>query len=132
MTARQVRALRALVGVWVLALVWFWTWWLHVDHVVSLGGMMLTSALLAWSTLLPGWFFYFVLRMRRANPSLELPSGRIAMVVTKAPSEPWPLVRETLEAMLAQQLPDARDFDVWLADEDPTDEVRAWCRGHRV
>jgi cellulose synthase (UDP-forming) len=132
MTTRQLRTLRALVGLWVIALLWFWTWWLRADHVVSLGGMLLTSALIGWSTLLPGWFFYFVLRMRRTNPELELPSGRIAMVVTKAPSEPWPLVRKTLEAMLAQRLPSDRAFDVWLADEDPTGEVQKWCRLHAV
>ena len=52
------------------------------------------------------------------------------MIVTKAPSEPWPLVRETLEAMLAQDFP--HPYDVWLADEQPSDETRAWCEAHGV
>jgi hypothetical protein len=40
----------------------------------------------------------------------------VAMIVTKAPSEPWPVVKTTLEAMLAQDIDHA--YDVWLADED--------------
>jgi cellulose synthase (UDP-forming) len=132
LSPQQQRALVVLVGVWLGALVWFWAWWLRADHVVSWTGMALSTFLIGWTALLPSWFFYFILRMRRANPSLELPPGRIAMVVTKAPSEPWSLVRTTLEAMLGQRLPDTRQFDVWLADEDPSDEVQAWCRRHNV
>lgn len=45
------------------------------------------------------------------------------MVVTKAPSEPWPMVRRTLEAMLAQDVV----HDTWLADEDPQAEIVIWC-----
>jgi cellulose synthase (UDP-forming) len=132
LSTRQQRTLVTLVGIWFGALIWFWTWWLRWDHVVSWPGMLLSSSLVGWTTLLPGWFFYFALRMRRANPNLALPDGRIAMVVTKAPSEPWPLVRTTLEAMLAQRLPHGRQFDVWLADEDPSGEVQAWCHRHHV
>ena len=52
------------------------------------------------------------------------------MIVTKAPSEPWPLVRTTLEAMLQQDFPHA--YDVWLADERLTEEVIDWCAAHDV
>ena len=60
------------------------------------------------------------------------PPLRVAMVVTKAPSEPAAVLKITLEAMLAQDWP-AR-YDVWLADEDPAEELSAWCaeRGVRV
>ena len=47
------------------------------------------------------------------------PSVRVAMVVTKAPSEPWNLVQETLLAMLNQE----GSHDTWLADEKPTDST---------
>jgi cellulose synthase (UDP-forming) len=50
------------------------------------------------------------------------------MVTTRAPSEPFSLVKRTLEAMLAQQYP----HDTWLADEDPTDEICEWCAEHGV
>ena len=45
------------------------------------------------------------------------------MVTTRAPSEPFPVVRKTLEAMLSQHYP----HETWLADEDPTDEIIEWC-----
>ncbi|MGE0760972.1 MAG: glycosyltransferase family 2 protein [Pirellulaceae bacterium] len=50
------------------------------------------------------------------------------MVVTRAPSEPFSVVRPTLDAMLAQRFP----HDTWLADEDPTEEVERWCVEHGV
>ncbi len=50
------------------------------------------------------------------------------MVVTKAPSEPFEVVAETLCAMLAQNVP----HDTWLADEDPSPATLAWCREHGV
>ncbi len=55
-------------------------------------------------------------------------SLRVAMVVTKAPSEPFSIVRTTLEAMLAQGLP----HDTWLADEAPTPETIAWAEANGV
>ncbi len=50
------------------------------------------------------------------------------MVVTKAPSEPFEVVAETLRAMLAQDVP----HDTWLADEDPSPATLAWCEKHGV
>ncbi|HEU0168245.1 MAG TPA: glycosyltransferase, partial [Chloroflexota bacterium] len=126
MNGRQRREYFALLSIWLLALAFFWGWWLRPEHVVSAGGMVITSLMLVWSTVLPAWYFYFAARMKRPNPALPVPRGRVAMVVTKAPSEPWPVVRHTLERMLAQDFP--RPFDVWLADEDATAEVRFWCR----
>jgi len=50
------------------------------------------------------------------------------MIVTKAPSEPWYIVRKTLEAMLAQEHP----HDTGLADEDPQPETVDWCKANNV
>jgi cellulose synthase (UDP-forming) len=67
--------------------------------------------------------------MKRTNPALPLPDdAAVAMVVTKAPSEPWSLVQQTLEAALAQAYP----HDTWLADEDPSPDTIAWCRENGV
>jgi cellulose synthase (UDP-forming) len=129
---RQRWQYRTLVAAWVIGQLSFWSWWLQAEHVITLVGMFLNSLLLVWTTFLPAWLLFFVGRARRPNPGLPLPEGRVAMVVTKAPSEPWPLVRNTLEQMLAQQFPSPRDYDVWLADEDPSAETRAWCAAHGV
>ena len=65
----------------------------------------------------------------RAEPALSVPRDwRVAMVVTKAPSEPFDIVRTTLLAMLDQTYP----HDTWLADEDPSPETLDWCRDHGV
>src|SRR4051794_22427811 len=45
---------------WTMSVAVFWVWWLDPAHVVTIPGMMLNSVLLAWTTLLPAWFFFFV------------------------------------------------------------------------
>ena len=133
MTGGQRRRFRALVLLWLVAALSFLLWWLQGRHVVTVAGMALNTGVLLWVVFAQtGWYLFFVARMRRPNPACPLPAGRVAMVVTKAPSEPWPVVRRTLEGMLRQDFP--RPYGVWLADEDPDEETRRWCaaRGVRV
>ncbi|MEI5680677.1 glycosyltransferase family 2 protein [Mesorhizobium sp. CCNWLW179-1] len=116
-------------GLWMAALVYFWRWWLEPANHIQLAGSILVTAILAWVTLLPVYFVVLFFRARRPNGPLRLPaSSRIAMVVTKAPSEPFPVVADTLLAMLAQDVP----HDTWLADEDPSPETLAWCKANGV
>ena len=118
-------------GLWLASAVFFWLWWLQPGYQTTVGGLVVNSAVLAFDLIvLPLWFFFFVLRMRRPDPALEVPRLRTAIIVTKAPSEPWELVRTTLEAMLLQDFP--YPYDVWLADEQLTDEAIDWCALHGV
>ncbi|MEB3161223.1 MAG: glycosyltransferase [Synechocystis sp.] len=129
LTRPQQRVLQALVAVWFLVSISFWVWWFQPTHHLTPIGTVLTSGVLGVEMLLPGYFFYFVLRMKQVNPQLALPSDwRVAMVVTKAPSEPWSVVQTTLRAMLQQ----GYDHDTWLADEDPSQETLDWCEKHGV
>ncbi len=130
LTRREKIVYWSMVGVWFGVLCSFWLWWLKSEHIVSVFGILLTSYVLVWGTVTPAWYFYFAGRMKKPNPRLPVPSGRVAMVVTKAPSEPWSVVRKTLEAMLNQEFP--YSYDVWLADEQPTLEVEQWCSLHEV
>jgi len=130
MTARQRRVFVVLVLAWLGSLVFFWRWWLQSAHVATPLGMLANSAMFVWSLLTPGVFFVHLARMARTDPALELPRLRVAMIVTKAPSEPWEVVRRTLRAMLRQQMP--YPYDVWLADEAPTGDVRRWCEANGV
>lgn len=124
-------SLACLALAWALMTVWAWTWWFAPSHSSSLGALAINTGLLAVEMLLlPLWFFFWLWRMKRPDPHLEVPQLRTAMVVTKAPSEPWPMVRETLEAMLGQDFP--FPFDTWLADESPDPETRRWCAGNGV
>ena len=96
MTASQKRSYRALVAVWIGTVVAFWIWWLQSDHWVTPAGMVISSLMVFYSMLLPGWFFFFTYRMKRPNPSIPIPRLRTAIIVTKAPSEPWVVLTETL------------------------------------
>lgn len=122
-----------LVLVWGLSTSWAIRWWLEPQHWSSTTGMVLNSIPLGIElVILPLWLYSWLWRMKRPNPELAVPLLRTAMIVTKAPSEPWLVVRTTLEAMLAQDFP--YPYDVWLADERVAPETRAWCvrRGVRI
>jgi cellulose synthase (UDP-forming) len=116
-------------GIWFAALVYFWSWWLEpANHFYPVGSIVIT-AILAWVTLLPIYFISLFLRARRPSGPLALPAGScVAMVVTKAPSEPFEVIAETLRAMLVQDVP----HETWLADEDPSLETLEWCRQNGV
>ena len=91
--------------------------------------MLVNTTVFFYTTGLPGYAFFFALRMRRVNPDLPIdPAQRVAMIVTKVPSEPWSMVRTNLKLMLKQQ----PHHDTWLADEDPSEEVVDWCLRHAV
>ncbi len=115
--------------VWLVLLIYFWAWWLRPEHYIGLWGFSLVTAVLAWVTLLPAYFIAIFYRAQKPCGPLRLPVGnRVAMVVTKAPSEPFSIVATTLNAMLAQEFP----HDTWLADEDPSPETLNWCNEHGV
>lgn len=119
------------VAVWGIAFGWFWAWWLRPEHVSGMGRFVLATLPFAWLSLLPAYFFAIFLCSRVPARDGNLPKGaRVAMVVTKAPSEPFTVVARTLEAMLTQTCP----HDTWLADEAPSQETLDWCeaRGVRV
>jgi cellulose synthase/poly-beta-1,6-N-acetylglucosamine synthase-like glycosyltransferase len=129
MSTVQRRELHCILGAWVVVGVLFWAWWFEPRHIVDPWRFGFNSAVLACAMMLPAYYFIFFARIRKPNPRLRFPIGhRVAMVVTKAPAEPWALVRGTLEGMLAQNYP----HDTWLADEDPSAETLDWCRRNGV
>jgi cellulose synthase (UDP-forming) len=133
LTASQRLTLLGLILVWALSTASAIRWWIEPQHWTSMTWIVLNSVPLGIElVVLPIWLYWWLWRMKRPNPALTLPRLRTAMIVTKAPSEPWTVVRMTLEAMLAQDFP--HPYDVWLADERVAPETRAWCneRGVRI
>jgi cellulose synthase (UDP-forming) len=133
LTVPQRCTLLGLILVWALCTGWAVGWWLEPQHQISTTGLALNSVPLGIElVVMPMWVYWWLWRMRRPNPALSVPRLRAAMIVTKAPSEPWAVVRTTLEAMLAQDFP--YPYDVWLADERVEPDTRAWCneRGVRI
>ncbi|MEA2156566.1 MAG: hypothetical protein QOE11_2706 [Solirubrobacteraceae bacterium] len=131
LTGPQRLLLLGFIVSWALCTVWAVRWWVEPGHWRSLTGIVLNSVPLGFEVvLLPVWLYSWLWRMKRPNPALEVPQLRTAMIVTKAPSEPWEVVRTTLEAMLAQDFP--YPYDVWLADERVSRQTRSWCKQHGV
>ena len=116
---------------WVYAALSFWVWWFDGSHNIGTTAFVVTTSILGWINLMPAYFLFVLSAARVPNPQLPPPhNARVAMVVTKAPSEPFPVVRSTLEAMLTQDYPEP--YDVWLADEDPAPETIDWCKENGV
>lgn len=118
------------IGLWALSLAYFWLWWLQPEHISSIGRYVVVTSVLLWVTLIPAYFIVLFANARVPVSNAALPPNwRVAMVVTKTPSEPFSIVRKTLRGALAQR---GFDHDTWLSDEDPTPETLAWCRKHGV
>ena len=129
MSGRQRVLFRFLVTAWSVGLIVFYLWWFRGDHFAGWFKFVVNTLLLTWTLALPGYFLFFVSRIKRPNPRFPVPRGwRVAMVTTRAPSEPFAVVRQTLVAMLAQEYP----HDTWLADEDPSEDIYRWCAEHGV
>ena len=126
---REQVQLTALTLLWAGTVTLLFCWWFQQDHVVDWPSYAIASLALAWVVCLPAYFFFFLLRARVPNPSLAVGSNwRVAMVVTKAPSEPFSVVQKTLIGMLSQSYP----HDTWIADEDPSPETLDWCKENGV
>lgn len=128
-TGLQGLVLLVLTTAWVFAMLFFYHWWFNANHVVDFWKFGIITFLLIWVTLQAAHFLFLTLRARVPNPYLEIPIGwRVAMVVTKVPSEPIPMVQETIRGMLRQGYP----ADIWLADEDPDQDMITWCNDHQI
>jgi cellulose synthase/poly-beta-1,6-N-acetylglucosamine synthase-like glycosyltransferase len=123
-------AVRVLSAGWGITFALFWIWWCLPVHRTSWATFAANTVILFLISVLPLYFLITVNRLRRVSPALDIPRLRVAMVVTKAPSEPWSLVRDTLEGMLAQEFP--YHYDVWLCDEKPSAESLEWCSDNGV
>jgi cellulose synthase (UDP-forming) len=128
--SRKQRAVFAMLcGCWAVTLIAFWMWWLRPEHDTDTFRYAANCVVLFWTTVIPGYFMLIFARARVSNPAWPVPDGlRVAMVVTKAPSEPFAVVQTTLLAMLRQSYP----HDTWLADEDPDVQTIEWCMRHGV
>lgn len=125
------RELAVGILLWAYAALSFWAWWFDGRHNIGTPAFVVTTCILGWINLMPAYFLLILSAARVPNPMLPPPPhARVAMVVTKAPSEPFAVVQTTLKAMLTQTYP--KRYDVWLADEDPTPETIAWCTGNGV
>jgi cellulose synthase (UDP-forming) len=130
LSRRDKCAVAALAASWGVFFAVFWNWWLIPAHRVTWAGLIVTSVLLFYLTCQASYFLIAVARLPRVSRALPIPRLRLAIAVTRAPSEPWAMARSTLEAMLGQDFPYA--YDVWLCDEDPGGQILRWCERNGV
>lgn len=117
------------IALWTGLCLNFWIWWFQPGHNIDALRYWVVSGVLGWFFVLQVYFLFIFPRASIAADGVAaLGAPRVAMIVTKTPAEPFALVRRTLEAMLAQDVP----HDTWIADEDPTPETLAWCSAHGV
>lgn len=118
-----------LIFLWIAATVYFWIWWFTPNHILPGARYWVVSLAFGWLFFMQA---FFVLIFRAAHVPAGAPPNpnttRVAMIVTKTPSEPFSVVQKTLDAMLGQTYP----HDTWLADEDPEPETIAWCKARGV
>ncbi|WP_372839273.1 glycosyltransferase family 2 protein [Phaeovulum sp.] len=117
------------IALWAAAGVFFWAWWLQREHVLEPMRFFAVTLPLIWIYSMQVYFMVVFVLARVAGAPVPAPGTlRVAMIVTKTPSEPFEVLQRTLTAMLAQDYP----HDTWIADEDPTPETLAWCAAHGV
>lgn len=129
LTGRRRTKYRMVISAWGVCAAFFWLWWLRPEHNIGWGRYLLVSACLFWIFFLQAYFLAMFMRAQQVAKNFAVTGDwRVAMVVTKAPAEPFEVVRETLLAMLAQEVA----HDTWLADEDPQPATVAWCEVNGV
>lgn len=130
LTPGQQRFLNLMIALWWALIIVFGVWWFQPEHVGTTAGLVFNSVVVWFMLLVPVSYVSGLRGLRRVRRDLPLPEARVAMITTRAPSEPFSEVRPTLEAMLNQDV--NFPYDVWLADEAPTGEIRDWCASHGV
>jgi cellulose synthase (UDP-forming) len=116
--------------IWLFALGKLIQIWFFETKIYSIPEFILVSINVFWLPLITLYFFIYSFNQKKNSKVNKLAIGRLALITTKIPSEPWNVVRYTLEGMLKQSYP--YPFDVWLADEDPTNETIEWCKLNNV
>lgn len=112
------------------AWIYFWLWWvLHVHRGLHRRTWtfpdLLMSTVIGLQSLESMLPLYLLARAKVLDPRTPLPTLRVAMITTRAPAEAFDVLKDTLKGLLSQDLP--YDYHVWLADEQPTEEVLSWC-----
>jgi hypothetical protein len=68
--------LSTLIGIWAMSLILFLQFWFNNTHIIDGWRFLVNSLLLAYSMLLPGYFFFFFYKLNELKQTLLcLPTG---------------------------------------------------------
>jgi cellulose synthase (UDP-forming) len=123
MTSGQVGTYRLLVGLWVLANLFFWLIWLKpAYHGTAWFYLVFTLAIAYEGTFLPGVYLYYLGRMRHLRAVPAPPGRSVAMITLCVPSsETLDVIVAQLEALVRVRYP----HESWILDEGDDPAVRA-------
>jgi cellulose synthase (UDP-forming) len=133
----------------IISYLYFWLWIFQtaeVNYSMRTLWMLWLSLLFLFENIFHIWTQSFFIRMSEVT---EIPcfyneknrnmvsfdpilrNLKIAMIVTKAPSEPFdPVLTDTLSAMLKQNY--IYPYDVWIANEKNTPDIQNWCLKNNI
>ena len=116
--------------IWVVTFFQFFNIW-FLEHPENLSNWIFYFLSFPVLWLLFLWAYILLMAiLQTENLNNNVAVGRIAMITTKTPGEPIGLLQGTLRSLLSQDYGGV--YDVWLADEDPKDEMVSWCLKHNV
>jgi len=126
MTSRQRYVYLVFLVLWLAALGDFWWWWFQPGHIVGVGTFVVTTCLIAYLLIPPGYMFFLLGRLHRPNERIPMPKGlRVALATSFVPgSETTGVLMRTLEAMNHQVGVGENTVDVWVLDEGASAEAR--------
>jgi hypothetical protein len=84
MSKEQKLKFTCMVGLWLCALVGFWSWWLRQEHIVTMWGMVSNSIVIGRHRILPARHFFFVYRLKIANPEARPATETIVFRYSRA------------------------------------------------
>lgn len=120
---------RIIIFSWLVFLVVFYFWWFSLSRADEGSGFVITTFVISWPLFLFGYSFFFLMKMKRPDVNDPVPENlRVAIVVTKTPSEPSEIVRKTLISSLNQDYV----HDTWVADEDPSENDMLWYKQNGI
>ncbi len=129
-TGRRRLQLRALTVLWAVVVGVFWFWWLQPEHRISTPLFILNGLpMLYVTTVLPSFYWHFVIRARIPDP-LPAPAGvRVAVITPCVPSsESLDVVETQMRALAELTYP----CDTWVLDEGNNPEIAAIAARHGV
>jgi len=125
-TGRSAITYWALVPLWIVGNLLFWSWWLRPAHVENPWLFALFSLAFGYDvTILPSAYIFLVGRMRRPQELAAPPGLRVALITLCVPSaESLEVIARQLRALRAVRYP----HESWVLDEGNDPEVRAAAR----
>ena len=86
---RRKLQIQILIGLWAIAALYFLIWWFRPPHFTDLAHFAFNSFIVLWNIVLPGYYFYFLGRMKKPNPVTPISSiGELKPVKRKTERKP--------------------------------------------